>query len=84
MLNNLFVFLSKVKAKMNFEKLVSCIQQTNEFLQQKAVKAVNTHLTFRNWLTGFYIVEFEQNGSNRAEYGTKLLENIAKTLLLKD
>jgi len=24
-------------------------------------------------------VEFEQNGSNRAEYGTKVLENIAKT-----
>ena len=68
---------------MNFEKLVSCIQQTNEFLQQKAVKAVNTHLTFRNWLTGFYIVEFEQNGSNRAEYGTKLLENIAKNITVK-
>jgi len=38
---------------MNFEKLVSRIQQTNEFLQQKEVKAVNTHLKFRNWLTGF-------------------------------
>ena len=65
---------------MNFEKLVSRIQQTNEFLEQKAV---NTHLTFRNWLTGFYIVEFEQNGSNRVEYGTKLLENIAKNITAK-
>lgn len=68
---------------MNFEKLVLRIQQTNEFLQQSAVKAVNTHLTLRNWLTGFYIVEFEQNGSYRAEYGAKLLENIAKNISVK-
>lgn len=68
---------------MNFEKLVTRIQQTNDFLQQNAVKAVNTHLTFRNWLTGFYIVEFEQNGSDRAEYGTKLLDNIAKNISIK-
>ncbi len=68
---------------MNFENLVIHIQQTNDFLQQSAVKAVNTHLTLRNWLTGFYIVEFEQNGSDRAEYGTKLLENIAKNINIK-
>jgi predicted nuclease of restriction endonuclease-like (RecB) superfamily len=68
---------------MNFEKLVLRIRQTNDFLQQSAVKAVNTHLTFRNWLTGFYIVEFEQNGSDRAEYGAKLLENIAKNISIK-
>lgn len=33
---------------MNFEKLAFRIQQTNEFLQQNAVKAVNIHLTLRN------------------------------------
>lgn len=68
---------------MNFKKLVLRIQQANDCLQQSAVKAVNTHLTFRNWLTGFYIVEFEQNGSDRAEYGAKLLENIAKNIKVK-
>lgn len=68
---------------MNFEKLVLRIQQTSDFLQQNAVKAVNTHLTLRNWLTGFYIVEFEQNGTDRAEYGSKLLENIAKNISIK-
>jgi len=68
---------------MNFEKLVTRIQQTNDFLQQRAVKAVNTHLTFRNWIIGFYIVEFEQNDSDRAEYGAKLLENIAKKISIK-
>lgn len=68
---------------MNFEKLVLRIQQTNDFLQQSAVKAVNTHLTFRNWLTGFYIVEFEQNGSDRAKYGIRLLETIAQNISIK-
>jgi predicted nuclease of restriction endonuclease-like (RecB) superfamily len=68
---------------MNFEKLVLRIQETNDFLQQNAVKAINTHLTLRNWLTGFYIVEFEQNGSDRAVYGAKLLENIAHKIKIK-
>ena len=31
----------------------------------------------------FYIVEFEQNGSDRAQYGTKLLENIAQNISVK-
>jgi len=75
--------LSQDQVKMNFEKLVTRIQQTNDILQQSAVKAVNTHITLRNWLTGFYIVEFEQNGSNRADYGSKLLENIAKNINIK-
>lgn len=75
--------LSQDQVKMNFEKLVTRIQQTNDILQQNAVKAVNTHITLRNWLTGFYIVEFEQNGSNRADYGSKLLENIAKNINIK-
>lgn len=68
---------------MNFENLASRIKETNDFLQQNAVKAVNMHITLRNWLTGFYIVEFEQNGSDRAEYGAKLLENLAKRTAIK-
>jgi predicted nuclease of restriction endonuclease-like (RecB) superfamily len=68
---------------MNFEKLAFRIQQANEFLQQNAVKAVNMHITLRNWLTGFYIVEFEQSGSDRAEYGAKLLENLAKNICIR-
>ncbi|MCD4735385.1 MAG: hypothetical protein K8R53_05045, partial [Bacteroidales bacterium] len=42
-----------------------------------AANAVNRALTVRNWLIGYYIVEFEQNGKDRAEYGTPLLYNLA-------
>lgn len=68
---------------MNFGKLAFRIQQTNTILQQNAVKAVNTHLTLRNWLIGYYIVEFEQNGSDRAEYGNKLITEISKAVQIK-
>jgi len=37
----------------------------------------------RNWLFGWYIVEFEQGGSDRAEYGANLLKKIAGQLKLK-
>lgn len=68
---------------MNFNSLVLRIQETNDYLQQKAVKAVNTHITLINWLTGFYIGEFEQNGSDRAEYGVRLLEKITKNITIR-
>ena len=47
---------------MNFEQLATIIADTHQRLQQSAVKAVNQCQTMRNWLIGFYIVEFEQNG----------------------
>lgn len=64
----------------NFTKLVSAIQQLHQQLQQSAVNAVNQMLTIRNWLIGYYIVEFEQNGKDRAKYGKSLLKSIAGKL----
>jgi hypothetical protein len=68
---------------MNFASLVSVIEQTHQHFQQQAAKAVNISLTVRNWLIGFYIVEFEQNGDDRATYGTRLLDNLASKLNIK-
>lgn len=65
---------------MKFEKLVKSIQSTSEHLLQNAVKAVNIHLTIRNWIIGYYIVTFEQQGEDRARYGENLLQNLAKSL----
>ncbi len=62
---------------MNFDQLISNISTTDSVLQTEAVKAINKALTARNWLIGLYIVEFEQHGEDRAEYGTQLLDNIA-------
>lgn len=65
---------------MNFEQLIRTIEQAHEYLQNKAVSAINQSLTIRNWLFGFYIVEYEQNGEDRAKYGVKLLQSIAGQL----
>lgn len=65
---------------MKFEQLVFTIQQTHDTLQESAVKAINKHLTIRNWLIGLYIIEFEQNGEDRAKYGEKLLQKLAERL----
>ena len=62
---------------MNFNELKQSIQQISGTLRKNAIAAVNIHLTVRNWLIGFYIVEFEQNGEDRAKYGAKLLQNLA-------
>ena len=45
-------------------------------LQEQAAHAVNLALTARNWLIGYYIVEFEQRGEDRAEYGEQLLKKL--------
>jgi predicted nuclease of restriction endonuclease-like (RecB) superfamily len=65
---------------MNFESLVGRINLIQDALQAQAAHAVNLSLTARNWLVGYYIVEFEQHGEDRAKYGDKLLKNLAKTL----
>ena len=65
---------------MNLTDLTTQIQQTSYAMQQGALVSVNTHLTIRNWLIGFYIVEFEQKGEDRAKYGEKLLQNLAERL----
>jgi predicted nuclease of restriction endonuclease-like (RecB) superfamily len=63
---------------MKFEVLVDVIQNTHQHFQTQANKAVNISLTLRNWMIGFYIVEFEQKGEDRAEYGSKLLSKLAE------
>lgn len=68
---------------MKYQSLISNIDETHQTLQQSAVKAVNSHITLRNWLIGYYIVEFEQKGEDRAQYGAKLFQNLAKELKLR-
>ena len=54
---------------MTFELLAQNIESIQTVLQQQAAHAVNLSLTARNWLVGWYIVEYEQNGEDRAQYG---------------
>ena len=68
---------------MNFEALVKHISTIQNTLQAQAAHAVNLALTSRNWLMGCYIVEFEQNGEDRAAYGEQLLKKLEQRLRTK-
>jgi predicted nuclease of restriction endonuclease-like (RecB) superfamily len=56
------------------------IDQLDLSFGQAAANAVNSFLTARNWLIGFYIVEYEHNGKDRAEYGKSLTKELASRL----
>ncbi|MBO5466233.1 MAG: DUF1016 family protein [Prevotella sp.] len=65
---------------INFNSLVQHIEYADHALQHNARLVINRHVTAKAWLTGHYIVEYEQHGSDRAQYGERLLQNLAKRL----
>ena len=64
----------------NFATLVAAVRQVHEQSATAASRAVNVSLTLRNWLIGRHIFEYEQNGADRAEYGDRLLDQLAEAL----
>lgn len=62
---------------MTIDQLSQQIIQVQDVMQVHATHAINLSLTARNWLIGHYIVEYEQRGKDRAQYGTQLLNNLA-------
>jgi predicted nuclease of restriction endonuclease-like (RecB) superfamily len=66
--------------KNNFEGLIDNISHVHKILQDCASKSVNQYLSLRNWMFGYYIVEYEQNGEDRAKYGENLMQAVADKL----
>ena len=66
---------------MNYQQLLALFKETQQELQQRAARSVDTSLVIRNWLFGWYIVEFEQGGAERAElYGKRLIDKLSREL----
>lgn len=65
---------------MNLETLVQTLSTTHLSLQKKATQAINFSLVIRNWLFGYYIIEFEQQGNDRAQYGSQILTRLSENL----
>ena len=65
---------------VNFDNLVQQIEYTDYALQNNARLVINRNVTAKAWLTGYYIVEYEQHGQDRAQYGERLLPNLADRL----
>ncbi len=64
----------------DYNNLLTKISETYVEGQQKAVSFVNTALLNTYWKVGEHIIEFEQKGKERAEYGSRLLEMLSKDL----
>ena len=72
--------MKSLKTKPNYKKLLVNIGLAIEAARQNAVKAINTELVKANWEIGRHIVEFEQQGQERAEYRSALLARLSKDL----
>lgn len=73
----------KLPSHNTLDNLTNTIEETNSYFLNKVQKQVNTALTLRNWVIGYYIVEYEQSGKDRAEYGKRLFKAIAEELFKK-
>lgn len=64
----------------DISQLTSIIEETHKFFVSQVQRQVNVSLTLRNWLIGYYIVEYEQHGTDRAKYGKALIKNLSLKL----
>lgn len=65
---------------MNYGQLLSSVSRVHRAAQRTALGAVNKLHVLRNWTVGYLIVEFEQNGEDRAAYGEQVLKNLRQDL----
>lgn len=63
-----------------YQDLIKRIGKALEIGRQKAYKAVDNILVQTYWEIGRLVVEFEQKGKIKAEYGSQLLLNLSKEL----
>ena len=63
-----------------YSELLDNIGSTLQKARENAIKAINIELVKANWEIGRYIVEFEQHGKEKADYGSSLLTSLAKDL----
>jgi len=66
----------------SYNPLLKDIVQLLEDARRYAARTVNAILTATYWEIGRRIVEFEQGGKSRAEYGSSLMERLSKDLNL--
>ena len=66
--------------KQNYEQLIANIGTILAEGRNRVATAINTALVQTYWTIGQHIVEYEQQGNERAEYGSKLLDRLSHDL----
>ena len=67
----------------SYELLKSSIAELLQHGRAQSARAINTILVQTYWHIGQYIVEFEQKGDDRSEYGSELVDKLSKDLSLE-
>jgi hypothetical protein len=70
-----------ISKKSDYTALINEISSVLESSRKFSARSVNAILTAAYWVIGWKIIEFEQAGSHRAEYGEKLLKNLSADLI---
>jgi len=63
-----------------YESIFGDVAEIIEAARRSAARSVNSIMTAAYWLIGRRVVEFEQSGKKRAEYGTALIKRLSKDL----
>jgi predicted nuclease of restriction endonuclease-like (RecB) superfamily len=75
--------MTDLKKNIDYQNLIEKIGNTYESAKSKIISAVNTEMLYAYWRIGKDVIEFEQNGELKAEYGKNILENLSKDLSLR-
>ena len=68
---------------MNLPDLIANVHELDAALRRRSASAVNVSLNARNWLIGAWIVEYETNGTDRANYGDGMMAKLADAVAIK-
>lgn len=71
---------SAVPRIAEYDRILAEVVDLLESARHAAARSVNALMTATYWEVGRRIVEFEQKGHGRAEYGSKLLDRLAADL----
>ncbi len=69
--------------ELDYKVVLGDVASIVEAARRSALRTVNVAMTAAYWLIGRRIVEFEQAGRTRADYGAKLLKHLAENLTAK-
>src|SRR5512139_3975098 len=72
--------MEKIPKTQSYSNLITDLTSLIEQGRKAAVRYVNAALVATYWLMGRRIVEYEQRGEERAEYGERLLRKISSDL----
>ncbi|MBU1204365.1 MAG: DUF1016 family protein [Nanoarchaeota archaeon] len=71
------------KKEWDYDTLISSIGTVLEKARKYVYSQINQILVKTYWNIGKQIIEYEQKGKEKAEYGSKLLDNLSKDLKLR-